>query len=181
VLSTKSRANCISSRALERRGKALQNPLSRSMWVFNTKPMVLKCTAENEHAELGCKGRVKRMGLKSHVEVIAWTKQQALKIIQTKNKNKYRRKLLHCSPHCIISKKLWELLFFPKWQLIADLNKRSPGQQGDRRKDQGGDKEKTNQSSQGLRLLATPWPHALISSTNCRDWQHPSMLSATSP
>lgn len=102
MISTKSRASCISSRALERRGKALQNPLARSVWV---KSMVFKSIVENEDAELGREGRVKRMDSKSHVEVTEWTKQRALKIIQSKNKNKYRRKLLHCSPHCVISMK----------------------------------------------------------------------------
>lgn len=81
MTSTKSRGNCISSRALEQRGKALQNPLARSMWV---KSMVFKCVVENEDAELGWEGRVKRMDLKSHVEVIQWAKRQALKIIQPK-------------------------------------------------------------------------------------------------
>lgn len=81
MISTKSRANCISSRALEQRGKVLQNPLTSSVWV---KSMVFKCIIENEDAELGWEGRVKRMDSKSRVEVIEWTKQQALKIIQPK-------------------------------------------------------------------------------------------------
>lgn len=78
MLSTKSRANCISIHALEWRGKALQTPLARTMWV---KSILFKRFVENEDAELGWEERVKRMDSKSHVEVIEWTKKQALNII----------------------------------------------------------------------------------------------------
>lgn len=78
-------------------------------------------------------------------------------------------------------RKLWELLFFPKWQLIADLNKRSSGQQGDGREAQGGNKQKMHQGSKGLRPQATPQLHTLISSIDCRERRPPSIISATSP
>ena len=76
--------------------------------------MLFKRIVENEDAELGWEERIKRTDLKSHVEVIEWTKQQALKIIQPKNKNKYRRKLLHRSPHCVISTKALGAAFLSK-------------------------------------------------------------------
>lgn len=50
MLSTKSRANCIHSCALEWRGKALQSPLTGNEWV---KSMLFKHIVENEDAELG--------------------------------------------------------------------------------------------------------------------------------
>lgn len=111
MLSTKSRANCIRSCALEWRRKALQNPLTRNEWV---KSMLFKHTVENEDSELGLEESIKKMDSKSHVEVIGWTKQQALKIIESKNINKYRRKLLHLSPHCIISTKALGAAFLSK-------------------------------------------------------------------
>lgn len=77
-----SRDNYIFTHALEQKGKVLQNPFDRNVWV---KSMLFKHIIENEDAELGWEERVKRMDSKSHLEVIEWTKQQALKIIQTKN------------------------------------------------------------------------------------------------
>lgn len=111
MLSTKSRTNCICSHALEQKGKALQNPLPRGVWV---KSMLFKHIVKNEDTETGWEEKVKRMHSKSNVEVTEWTKQQALKVIQPKNKNKYRRKLLHCSPHCVISTKALRAAFLFK-------------------------------------------------------------------
>lgn len=81
------------------------------MWV---KSMLFKHIVKNEDTETGWEEKVKRMHSKSNVEVTEWTKQQALKIIQPKNKNKYRRKLLHRSPHCVISTKALRAAFLFK-------------------------------------------------------------------